>query len=117
MSTNVKFDDYLKEQTKNPRRKALFDAHDLPVRLASASKLDTAGPVEELAQEIADLSEGVERLLKGKLTERALVTLIYDAMAPTYRSKPQIKEVLRAASNLKELYLKKAKTKGEDNGK
>ncbi len=74
-------------------------------------------PVEELAQEIADLSEGVQKLLRGKLTERALVTLIYDAMSPTYRSKPQIKEVLRAASNLKQLFLKKAESKGADNAK
>lgn len=74
-------------------------------------------PVEELAQEIANLSGGVQKLLSGRLTERALVTLIYDAMSPPYRSKPQIKEVLRAASNLKELFLKKAKTKGADNGK
>ncbi len=72
-------------------------------------------PVEELAQEIADLTEGVQRLLKGKLNERALVTLIYEAMPPTYRSKPQIKEVLRAASNLKDLFIKKAKSNGGAN--
>ena len=74
-------------------------------------------PMEELAQEIADLSEGVQKLLAGKLTERALVTLIYEAMPNGYRSKSQIKEVLRAASSLKELYIKKAKSKGGDNGK
>ena len=70
-------------------------------------------PVEELAQEISDLSIGVRRLLTGRLTERALVTLIYEAMPPTYRSKPQIKEVLHAAANLKELFIKKAKAKGD----
>ena len=75
-------------------------------------------PVEQLAQEISDLSEGVRRLLAGKLNERALVTLIYEAMPNGYRSKPQIKEVLRAASNLKELYIKKAKSRGgEDHAK
>lgn len=72
-------------------------------------------PVEQLAQEITDLSDGIQKLLAGRLTERALVTLIYEAMPNGYRSKPQIKEVLRAASSLKELYIKKAKSKGGDN--
>jgi len=77
-------------------------------------------PVEDLAQEIADLSEGVQKLLSGKLTERALVTLIHDALpSGGYGSgklvnRSGIKEVLHAASNLKELYLKKAKAKGGD---
>ncbi len=43
----------------------------------------TGEPVDDLAQEIAELSEGIQKLLGGRLTERALVTLIYDAMAPT----------------------------------
>jgi len=79
-------------------------------------------PVEELAQEIADLTVGVQRLLAGKLTERALVTLIHDAMPTSayggkMANRSQIKEVLQAAAKLKELYLKKAKSKGGDNGK
>ena len=73
-------------------------------------------PVEELAREICSLSFGVQKLLTGPLTERAIVTLIYDAMQPQFRSKPQIKEVLHAAANLKELYIRKAK-KGEDDAK
>lgn len=72
------------------------------------------GSLDHLAQEIEDLAEGVQKLLSGRLTERALVTLIYDAMAPTYRNKDQIKEVLRAAASLKELYLRRLKRRKDD---
>jgi hypothetical protein len=84
---------------------------------AMTKAIQTVGPVEELAQEIADLAEGVQKLLSGKLTERALITLIHDAMPNAYpggkfANRSQIKEVLHAASNLKDLYIKKAKQKG-----
>lgn len=72
-------------------------------------------PVEELAQEIEVLSDGVKRLLAGRLTERALVTLIYDSMPTKIVGKPGIREVLNAAANLKELYVRKAKQKGASN--
>ena len=78
--------------------------------------------VDDLAQEIADLSEGVQKLLAGRLTERALVTLILDAMPSGYgggklANRSQIKEVLAAASNLKALYIRKAKDKGDHDAK
>lgn len=77
-------------------------------------KTATIQPVEELAQEIADLSDGVQKLLAGRLTERALVTLILDSMPAAFgggkmANRAQIKEVLHAAANLKELYIRKAK--------
>lgn len=77
-------------------------------------------PVEDLAQEISSLSEGVKKLLAGRLTDRALVTLIHDALpiakyGGKVANRSQIKEILQAASSLKELYIKKAKSKGGDN--
>lgn len=73
-------------------------------------------PIEDIAQEIAILSEGVRKLLAGRLTERALVTLIRDALPRglTSVTKSDIREIFYAAANLKELYLKKSKRKGED---
>lgn len=71
-------------------------------------------PTLELAQEIEALSDGVKKLLAGRLTERALVTLIYDSMPIKIVGKPGIREVLNAAANLKDLYLKKAKNRGNN---
>lgn len=78
-------------------------------------------PTEDLAQEIAALSEGVKKLLGGKLSERALVVLIHDALPTgTYgsgkvASRTEILAVLRAASSLRELYIKKGK--GQNGGR
>jgi hypothetical protein len=62
----------------------------------------------------ADLMAGIQRVISGPLTERALVALICEAMPPAYRNKPQITEVLRAAANVSDLYFKKAKHKGAE---
>lgn len=69
-------------------------------------------PIDEIAAEIEVLSQGVRKLLSGRLTERALVTLIYDSMPTKIVGKLEIREVLNAAANLKELYLKKSKIRG-----
>jgi hypothetical protein len=74
-------------------------------------------PIDEVADEIAALSEGVQRLLTGKLSDRAVVTLIHDALPSAayggskIANRTQIKEVLAAAANLKNLYIKKLKGK------
>lgn len=78
-------------------------------------KMKNIEAVNELAGEIASLSDGVKKLLSGKLNERCLITLIYDAMPNSMRggklcNRGQIKEVLCAASSLKELYIKKSKS-------
>jgi len=77
-------------------------------------KSQTVSPVEDLAREIETLSDGVKKLLSGRLTERALVTLIYDSMPTKIVGKPGIREVLNAAANLRELYVKKSKAKGDN---
>lgn len=80
----------------------------------------TIDPTEDMAQEIAGISDGVKKLLNGKLSERALVVLIHDALPPSpygsgkLSTRTEILGVLRAAANLREFYLKKSK--GPDRG-
>lgn len=66
-----------------------------------------------IAEEIETLSEGMKKLLNSKLSERAIILLIQDACPLLYGRSPigrtQIREVLHAAANLKEYFVKKKK--------
>lgn len=70
---------------------------------------------EDIVSEIEDISAGINKLMNSRLTERAIVVLIHDALpSPTY-SRPRIgrgsiREVLQAASHLKDIYIKKLKS-------
>jgi hypothetical protein len=63
-------------------------------------------PVEVLERAILDIAAGARILLNSRLTERAIILLVQDAAGPTYVSKGQVKEVLKAASQLKDHYIK-----------
>lgn len=76
---------------------------------------DEVVPKEVLADAIVKLSDAAERLLSGRLTERALLLLLHDAVKPTTNwsgkqptkpTKSDIKAVLHALPELKKLYVK-----------
>jgi predicted transcriptional regulator len=71
---------------------------------------------EVVADEIKSISEGVRKLLSGKLNKRAIVVLIQES-APQMRSgytykkisKTEIDAILENMSNLDKYYLNKSK--------
>lgn len=69
---------------------------------------------EVIEKEIRAISASIRKLRESRLSERAIIVLIHDALpSATYGhpriGKPAIKQVLDAAENLELHYLKKAK--------
>ena len=62
---------------------------------------------ELLAQSIVQVSEGFNKVLNSKLSERALIVLLHDAIGASKITKSQIKLVLESIPRLKGWYLKK----------
>ncbi len=63
--------------------------------------------VELLAQSIIQVAEGFEKVINSKLTERALIVLLHDAIGTAKITKAQIKLTLQALPRLKAWYIKK----------
>ncbi len=91
MSRNsVKFDDYLKDQLRHPRRKALFDAYDLPVRLAHAivqAREKARLTQEGLGKRIGMKQSAIARLESGDEINPEFQTIvrIAQALRPHFR--------------------------------
>ena len=70
--------------------------------------------IKIIAESIVAISEGVTRLRKGMLTDRAIILLIHDACgtdrAGKKPGKPEIRNVLDAMESLKEMYVQKKST-------
>lgn len=68
---------------------------------------------ESLAKEIEGISNAIGKLRSSRLNEKTIVLLIHDALPSGYGgkvcNKGAVREVLYAAANLKEFYLKKEK--------
>lgn len=71
---------------------------------------DVAAPVSLLASSILDVSVGMERILNTKLSKRAIVLLLQDAIGPSRINRNQIEWVLDNLPLLKDIYLKKDKS-------
>lgn len=61
---------------------------------------------EILAQSIVDISDGMEKLLNGRLNRTALVILIQNAITGNI-SRAQISDVLDAVADLKKKYVRR----------
>lgn len=70
----------------------------------SRTKVVNDETVEILASDIKTLSEGVNKLLSGRMNEKALLLLIEYACTPKV-GKKQIKAVLNALQSLEQEYL------------
>ena len=68
-------------------------------------------PTEIIADAIIKISQAFERIKNGRLSQRALILLIQDAVGASFVSRGQIKEVLECLPDLKNLYIKKKATK------
>lgn len=62
-------------------------------------------PVEVIAQDIAAIAEGMRKMRSGRLTDRAIVTLIHHAAQGV--SRRAIVEVMDTIESLHAIYLKK----------
>lgn len=77
-------------------------------------KTEIENSADLIANEIEAISSALKKLKDSKLSERAIVVLIYDLLPSATYGKPKIGKaaiinVLDAAFNLKDFYLKKQK--------
>lgn len=63
-------------------------------------------PVEILEQAIIDIAQGFKKLNASRLSERAIVLLVQDAVGATFATKGQVGAILKAAASLDKTYLK-----------
>lgn len=63
-------------------------------------------PLDILAKSIIDVSEGFERINKSKLTRKAIVILLQNAIGSSRISQTNINDVLDYAPKLKSIYTK-----------
>lgn len=70
------------------------------------SKEENPEPVELIADAVIKVAEGFDKINKSRLTERAIVLLLHDAIGVTYITKKQIGYVLKYAPKLKDYYTK-----------
>lgn len=70
------------------------------------SKEENPEPVELIADAVIKVAEGFNKINKSRLTERAMILLLHDAIGPTYITKKQIGYVLKYAPKLKDYYIK-----------
>lgn len=63
-------------------------------------------PTEEIAEAVIALSQGVKKLLSGRLNKKAIVVLLQDSTSMGRRS---IEEVLAALEGLEDRYINKKK--------
>ncbi len=73
------------------------------------TKEENAEPVEIIADAILKVSEAMDKLNNSRLSRRAIVLLIHDAIGAVYISKKQIGYVLDYAPKLKDYYIKTKK--------
>jgi hypothetical protein len=74
-------------------------------------KISNEEGVELLASEVKLVAEGARRLLNGRLTERAILVLIHDAIPGKNVGYDTIATVLNHAALIDQRYLKKVPTK------
>lgn len=68
---------------------------------------DVGIPLSILASEILHLSQGMKTIEEGKLSKRAIILLLQDAIGTTKITRLQIELVLDYLPRLKEIYLRK----------
>lgn len=70
------------------------------------TKEENPEPVEIIADSILKVAEGFQKLNDSRLSRRAIILLLHDAIGVTYISKRQIGYVLDYAPKLKDYYVK-----------
>ena len=68
-------------------------------------------PVEEVAEAIIRISDGVKKMMSTRLTERAIITLLHDMSGQVKRS--DIQTVLRNLESMDKFWLKPLPKKEE----
>ena len=77
-------------------------------KVAIVQKDAVAESAEVIADAVIKVSDGFAALAKSRLTQRAIVLLLHDAIGASNIAKRDIVNVLNEAPRLKDYYIKKA---------